>query len=46
MRGVNIFNKNVRFDTAEELGINPSENCSKQYDLDKPLAWDFIDTGI
>ncbi len=40
------FNKNVWFDTAEELGINLSEIAQKQYDLDKPLAWDFIDIGI
>ena len=40
------FDKDVWFETAEELGINLSELAQKQYDLDKPLAWDFIDIGI
>lgn len=40
------FNKNVWFETAEELGINLSELAQRQYSLDEKLPWDFIDIGI
>ncbi len=40
------FNKYVWFDTAEELGINLNNLAQKEYQLDEPLPWDFIDTGL
>ncbi len=40
------FNKNIWFETAQELGINLEELAQKQYDLNLPLAWDFVDTGL
>lgn len=40
------FDKNIWFETAEELGINLSQRAEHQYSLDEELPWDFIDTGI
>jgi len=40
------FKKDVWFDTASELGIDLSMLAQKQYELDKPLPWDFIDIGV
>lgn len=40
------FNKDVWYTTAEELGINLTELAEKQYDLEKPLPWDFINIGV
>lgn len=40
------FNKNIWFETAEELGINLNELAQTQYDLELPLPWDFINVGI
>ena len=40
------FNKDVWYETAEELGINLAELAEKQYDLEKPLPWDFINIGV
>ena len=40
------FDKKVWFDTAEELGISLNTLAQRQYELDKPLPWDFIDIGI
>ena len=40
------FDKNIWFETAEELGIDLSSLAQKQYDLDLPLPWDFVDVGI
>jgi len=40
------FNKDVWYETAAELGINLSELAQTQYDLEKPLRWDFIDIGV
>lgn len=40
------FNKDVWYETAEELGINLTELAEKEYDLEKPLPWDFIDIGV
>ncbi len=40
------FDKNVWFETANELGINLNELAQKQYSLDEVLPWDFIDVGI
>ena len=40
------FNKDVWYETAEELGINLAELAEKEYDLEKPLPWDFINIGV
>lgn len=40
------FDKNIWFETAEELGINLSQRAEHQYSLDEELPWNFIDTGI
>lgn len=40
------FNKEVWFDTAKELGIDLNKFAQTQYELEKPLPWDFIDIGI
>lgn len=40
------FNKNVWFETAEELGIDLNALAQKQYDLNDELPWNFIDVGI
>ena len=40
------FNKDIWYETAEELGIDLAALAEKQYDLEKPLPWDFIDTGV
>ena len=40
------FNKDIWYETAAELGINLSELAQTQYDLEKPLPWDFIDIGV
>ena len=40
------FDKQVWFKTAEELGINLNSLAQTQYELDKPLPWDFIDIGV
>lgn len=40
------FNKDVWYETASELGVNLSELAQAQYDLEKPLPWDFIDIGV
>lgn len=40
------FNKDVWYTTAEELGINLPELAEKQYDLENPLPWDFINIGV
>ncbi len=40
------FEKKVWFETAEELGINLNSLAQTQYELDKPLPWDFIDIGV
>lgn len=40
------FNKDIWYETAVELGINLAELAQKQYDLEKPLPWDFIDIGV
>jgi radical SAM-linked protein len=40
------FDKKVWFDTAQELGINLSQLAQTQYDINKNLAWDFIDIGV
>lgn len=40
------FDKNIWYETAEELGINLSELAQMQYDLEKPLPWDFINIGV
>ncbi len=40
------FNWQVWRETADELGINLSELAQRNYSLDEPLPWDFIDVGI
>lgn len=40
------FNKNVWFETAEELGINLNELAQTQYSINDVLPWEFIDIGI
>lgn len=40
------FNKDIWYQTAEELGISLEELAQKQYDLERPLPWDFIDIGV
>ena len=40
------FNKDIWYGTAEELGINLAELAEKEYDLQKPLPWDFINIGV
>ena len=34
------------FDTASELGLDLEELAHTQYDLDKPLPWDFVNVGL
>ncbi len=46
MPGENILIRNVWFETAEELGISLNTLAQTQYELDKPLPWDFIDIGV
>ena len=33
-------------ETAQECGLDLEELAQKQYDLDKPLPWDFINVGL
>lgn len=40
------FNKDVWFETANELGIDLNKLAQTQYDLESPLPWDFVDIGI
>lgn len=40
------FDKDIWYETAGELGINLAELAQKEYDLEKPLPWDFIDIGV
>lgn len=40
------FDKEVWFNTAQELGIDLNKLAQKQYNLDDELPWDFIDVGI
>lgn len=40
------FRKNVWFETAEELGLDLDKLAQTEYDIEKPLPWDFIDIGI
>lgn len=40
------FDKNLWFETAQELGFSLSDLAQKQYDLNLPLPWDFINTGL
>ena len=40
------FRKNVWFETAKELGLDLDKLAQTEYDIEKPLPWDFIDIGI
>lgn len=40
------FNKDIWYETAEELGINLFQLAQTQYDLEKQLPWDFINIGV
>ena len=40
------FDKNIWFDTANELGIDLKSLAQKDYDINLPLPWDFVDVGL
>lgn len=40
------FDKNVWFETADELGIDLNKLAQTQYSINEELPWDFIDVGI
>lgn len=40
------FRKNVWFETAKELGLDLDKLAQTEYDIEKPLPWDFINIGI
>ena len=40
------FNKDVWYQTAEELGINLAELAQKEYSREGNLPWDFINIGV
>lgn len=40
------FDKNVWFETAQELGIDLNILAQKQYSSDEDLPWNFIDIGV
>ncbi len=40
------FDKNVWFETAEELGISLNKLAQKQYNTSDKLPWNFVDVGI
>ncbi|MDY6310716.1 MAG: TIGR03936 family radical SAM-associated protein [Cyanobacteriota bacterium] len=40
------FDRQMWFDTASELGLDLEELAHTQYDLDKPLPWDFVNVGL
>lgn len=40
------FDKDVWYNTANELGFNLSELAQKQYNLEEDLPWNFIDVGL
>jgi radical SAM-linked protein len=40
------FDKNVWFETAQELGLDLNKLAQTQFGLDEVLPWDFIDIGI
>lgn len=40
------FFKNVWHETAEECGISLTELAEKNYNIDAPLPWDFINIGV
>lgn len=40
------FNKDIWYQTAEELGIDLAGLAQREYGSDEPLAWDFIDIGV
>lgn len=40
------FDKYVWGEAAEELGISLKDLAEKEYSLDEPLPWDFIDIGV
>ena len=40
------FSMRTWHETAAECGVNLAELAERQYPLDKPLPWDFIDVGI
>ena len=40
------FDKNVWFETANELGISLDKSAQKQYRTTDELPWDFVDVGI
>lgn len=40
------FDKDVWRETAEELGISLEKLAQKEYSINLPLPWDFIDIGV
>ena len=40
------FDKNLWFNTANELGFDLEKLAQKHYDLNSTLPWDFIDVGL
>ena len=40
------FNEEVWLETAKECGIDLAKLAQKQYDTQKDLPWDFVDTGL
>lgn len=40
------FDKNVWKETAEECGFSLEELAKKEYGLEEPLPWDFINVGL
>ena len=41
-----FFDKNIWFETAQELGIDLNKLAQTQYSIEEELPWDFIDVGI
>ena len=40
------FDKNIWKETAEECGLSLEDLAQKQYALEEPLPWDFINVGL
>lgn len=41
-----FFDKDIWFETADELNIDLNALAQTQYSINEPLPWDFIDIGI
>ncbi len=40
------FDKEIWAETAQEVGISLSDLAEKEFSIDAPLPWDFIDIGV